>query len=135
MNLEEAIEFIGRHHRGVLATTRGDGLPQLSPVIAVPDGNGRIVVSSRETAYKTKNLLRIPFASLCVIEDKWFGQWIQVEGDVEVLHLPDAMEPLIDYYRRGVGETNWEEYREGMVKERRVLLRMTVVRAGPNVSG
>jgi PPOX class probable F420-dependent enzyme len=135
MDPEEARTFVAAQHRGVLATTRADGRPQLSPVLAVTDGEGRIVVSSRETAYKTRNLLQRPWAALCVFSDSWQGPWVQVEGPVEVLHLPEAMEPLVDYYRRAAGETEWSEYRDRMVSQQRVLLRLDVERAGPNVSG
>lgn len=135
MDLTKAAQFIAVNHRGVLATTRRDGRPQLSPVLAVSDGGGRVVISSRETAYKTRNLVRHPWASLCVFVDEWRGEWVQVEGPTEVVHLPEAMEPLVDYYRRAAGETNWTAYRERMIQERRVLLRMTIERAGPDLSG
>ena len=134
-DIAEAVAFIQEHHRGILATTRRDGKPQLSPVLAVTDAQRRVAISSRESAYKTRNLLRVPFASLCMFEDKWYGKWVQVEGPVEVLHLPDALDPLIDYYRTAAGETDWQEYRERMMTERRVLIRLTVARAGPSVSG
>lgn len=135
MDIEEARAFVATHHRGVLSCTRGDGKPQLSPVLAVTDGEGRIVVSSRETAYKTRNLMQRPWAALCVFSDGWQGPWVQIEGRVEVLHLPEAMEPLVDYYRRAAGETDWDEYRRRMVSEKRALLRISVERAGPKVSG
>lgn len=135
MEVVEAVAFISKNHRAILSTTRKDGLSQMSPVLAVPDGNGKIVISSRVTAYKTKNLLRVPYAALCVVEDKWYGQWVQVEGSTEVVHQPEAMELLIDYYRRAAGETDWDVYRERMIAEQRVLLRLTVERVGPSVSG
>lgn len=135
MDADEARTFVASQHRGVLATARADGKPQLSPVLAVTDGDGRIVVSSRESAYKTRNLLLRPWAALCVFSDSWQGPWVQIEGPVEVLHLPEALEPLVDYYRRAAGETDWDTYRDRMVSERRVLLRIAIERAGPNVSG
>ncbi len=61
---------------------------------------------------------------------------MQVDGVADVLHLPDAMEPLIDYYRSVAGEhPNWNEYRAAMQQEHRVLLRITITRAGPDRSG
>ena len=79
---------------------------------------------------------RTPYASLCVFTDRFFGGWVQVEGEIEVVSLPDAMEGLVEYYRRISGEhPDWDDYRATMVKDRRVLLRMTVRRAGPNRSG
>jgi PPOX class probable F420-dependent enzyme len=136
MDVNQAQEFLRTNHRAVLATRRGDGSPQMSPIVAVVDGDGRIVISSRETAMKTKNIRRDPKISLCVVNDGWFGEWIQVDGTAEVLSLPEAMEPLIDYYRRGAGEhPDWDDYRAAMERERRVLLRITPERAGPNRSG
>jgi hypothetical protein len=59
-----------------------------------------------------------------------------VEGTVEIVELPEAMEPLVDYYRRVSGEhPDWDEYRAAMTKEGRVLLRLTVERSAPHVEG
>jgi PPOX class probable F420-dependent enzyme len=136
MDLDDARDFVRTHHRAVLATSRRDGTPQLSPVAAAVDDAGRVVVSSRETAYKTKNLRRDPRAWLCVMTDGFFGPWVQVEGSVEVLSLPDAMEPLVDYYRAVAGEhPDWDDYRSAMESEQRCLLRVTLLRAGPDRSG
>src|SRR3954471_15883789 len=115
---------------------RRDGTPQMSPVACAVDGDGRVVVSSRETAVKVKNVRRDPRAWLCVFPDTFFGGFVQVEGDVTVLSLPDAMEPLVDYYRAIGGEhPDWDEYRAAMDKEQRVLIRLDLTRAGPDVSG
>jgi PPOX class probable F420-dependent enzyme len=136
MDHDAAREFIREHHRGVLATRRADGGVQQSPVIATVDAQGRVVISSRETAIKTKNLRRDPWAQLCVFTDRFFGEWLYVEGTVEVVSLPEAMEPLIDYYKRFPGENpDWDDYRARMERERRVLLRLTIERAGPDRQG
>lgn len=136
MDVTEALTFIATHHRAVLCTRRADASPQLSPVVAGVDAEGRVVVSSRETAYKVRNLRRDPRASLCVITDGFFGPWVQVDGTAEVVSLPDAMEGLVDYYRAVAGEhPDWDDYRTAMVRERRVLVRITVERAGPDRSG
>lgn len=136
MELDEARTFLTDHHRGVLATRKGDGGIQQSPVIATIDAEGRAVISSRESAYKTRNLRRDPWAQLCAFSDKFFGPWLFVEGTVEVLSLPEAMEPLIDYYERFPGENpDWDDYRARMERERRVLLRLTIERAGPDKQG
>jgi len=136
MDRAAALDFIGQNHRGVLATTRADGTPQMSPVTAGIDDEGHVVISSRETAYKVRHLRALPYASYCGFVDGFFGEWVQVEGPVEVLELPDAMEPLVEYYRRIRGEhPDWQEYRAVMEQERRVLLRLTIERAGPTVSG
>jgi PPOX class probable F420-dependent enzyme len=136
VDLDAAREFIRDHHHAVLATTRRDGSPQLSPVTCAVDDSGAVVVSTRETAAKTKNLRRDPRASLCVLADGFFGQFVQVEGVVTIVSLPEAMEGLVDYYRLVSGEhSDWDDYRAAMIREQRVLLRVDVTRAGPDFSG
>lgn len=136
MDRDEARRFVAENHRAVLATRRADGGAQLSPVLAALDDAGRVVISTRETAYKTRNLRRDPRASLCVFTDGFFGPWVQIDGTVEIVSLPEAMELLVDYYRRLAGEhDDWDEYRRSMEQERRVLVRLTVDRAGPARSG
>jgi PPOX class probable F420-dependent enzyme len=136
MDLERAREFLRAHHRAILATTRADGRPQMSPVVCAVDDEGRVMVSTREPAIKTKNLRRDPRAALCVFTDRFFGDWVQVEGETEIISLPDAMELLVDYYRRVGGEhPDWDDYRAAMARDARVILRVTLTRAGPDVSG
>jgi PPOX class probable F420-dependent enzyme len=136
MDHDAALVFVASHHRAVLATWRRDGGVQMSPVLAGVDAEGRVVVSTRETAMKTRNLRRDPRASLVVLTEGFFGSYVQLEGRVEVLSLPEALEPLVDYYRRVAGEhPDWDEYRAAMRAERRVLLRLAVERVGPSRSG
>ena len=136
MDLDEARDYLRAHHRAVLATLRRDGTPQMSPVMCAVADDGAVVVSSRETAVKTKNVRRDPRAWLCVFPDQFFGGHVQVEGSVTVVSLPEAMDGLVDYYRRLAGEhQDWDDYRRAMEEERRVLLRLDLTRAGPDVSG
>jgi PPOX class probable F420-dependent enzyme len=131
-----ARDFAREHHRAIMITRHADGRPQTSPVLCAVDGAGKIIVSTRETAAKTRNLLRDPQVTFCLFTDAFFGEWVQVDGEAEVLHQPEAMEPLIDYYRMISGEhPDWDDYRESMKRERRVLVRTTITRAGPDVSG
>lgn len=136
MDLDDARDFLRRHHRAVMHTFRRDGGPQLSPVLAVLDDEGRAVVSTRETAVKVANLEHDPRASLCVVTDEFFGPWLRVDGTTEIVRLPEALELLVDYYRRVAGQhDDWDDYRRAMREERRVLLRITLTAAGPTVSG
>ena len=136
MDLDAARDHVRANSRAVLATMRQDGTPQLSPVNAAVDAEGRVVVSSRETAYKVRNLQRDPRAWLCVFSDAFYGPWVQLEGDVTVLSLPDAMEPLVEYYRAVGGEhPDWAEYRAAMEDEQRCLIRLDLTRAGPDRAG
>lgn len=136
MDADKAREFIRQHHRAVVATFRQDGTPQLSPVMVDVDPDGMVVISSRETAMKTKNLRRDPRASVCVMNDGFFGEWVAIDGRAVIVSLPEAMEGLVEYYRRLAGEhDDWDEYRAAMEKERRVLIRIQIDRAGPHKSG
>ena len=136
MEISAALDFVRSHPRTVLTTRRADGSPQLSPVLVTVDDGDHVVVSTRETAYKVKNVRRDPRVSLLVLQDGFFGQWVQLDGTVEVLSLPEAMEPLVDYYRRLSGEhQDWDDYRAAMVREQRCLLRVTVSAAGPDAEG
>ncbi|MFC5138676.1 TIGR03618 family F420-dependent PPOX class oxidoreductase [Actinomycetospora rhizophila] len=136
MDLDEARQVLRDQHRAVLATRRGDGDPQLSPVVVGVDADGAATVSTRETALKTKNLRREARAWLCVLPDGFFGRWVQVEGEVEIVELPDALAGLRDLYRQVSGEhPDWDDFDEAMRRERRVLLRVHLDRAGPDRSG
>jgi PPOX class probable F420-dependent enzyme len=136
VQLDRAREFLRANHRAVLATTRADGRPQLSPVLCGVDSAGRVLISTRETAVKTRNLRRNPLASLCVLTDAFFGGWVQVEGKAELVSLPEAMELLVEYYRLVSGEhPDWDEYRATMQRDRRCVIRIEIDRAGPDISG
>ena len=136
MDLHEALDFLRTNHRSVLIARRPDGEPQPSPVVHGVDGDGRVVVSSREPAYKVRNLRRDPRVTLCAFTDNFFGKWVVVEGHVEIVSLPDAMEPLVELYRSVAGEhPDWDDYREAMVREKRVIIAITPVSAGPDRAG
>jgi PPOX class probable F420-dependent enzyme len=132
MDLDDARGVIREQHRAVLATTRNDGTPHMSPVPVAVDDDGCALVSTRETAAKVGNLRRDPRSWLCVLPDGFFGRWVQVEGRGEIVYLPEAMDGLEDYYRRVAGE---HDYRAAMRRERRVLLRIALDRAGPDRAG
>lgn len=129
---DELLDFLRPRHRGVLVTTRGDGRPQLSPVTMGVDTGGRIVVSSYPERAKVRNLRRRPEASVLALSDEFNGEWVQVDGTAEVLDLPEAVEPLVEYFRVISGEhSDWDEYRRAMVEQGKVLLRVTIERWGP----
>jgi len=120
-----------------MATVRRDGTPQMSPITVSVDADGFAVVSSRETAVKVKNLRRDPRAWICALPDAFFGEpFVQVEGDVTIVDLPDAMDGLVDYYRSVSGEhPDWDDYRAAMERDQRVLIKLAITRAGPDTSG
>jgi PPOX class probable F420-dependent enzyme len=136
MQLDEARAYLREHHHSVLATSRADGRPQLSPVVHGVDDDGRVLISSREPAYKVRNLRRHPRASVCAIPDTFFGRWIQVDGAAEIVSLPEAMDLLVFTYRQIAGDhSDWDDYRAAMERERRVVIRITIEQAGPDRSG
>src|SRR3977135_1415540 len=99
MTPEQAVEFIRTHPRAVLATTRNDGGVQMSPVAVGVDDDGTLLISTRETAVKAKNLQRLPYAVVCVMSDIFYGEWLQAEGPVQLVSMPDALPALERYYR------------------------------------
>jgi PPOX class probable F420-dependent enzyme len=136
VDLEELLDFVRPRHRMLLATTRLDGRPQLSPVTGGVDDAGRIVISTYPARAKVRNLERDPRASVTVFSEDWEGAWVQVDGEAEVLHLPESVDGLVDYFRCIAGEhPDWDEYRAAMVVQGKSLIRITPTRWGPIATG
>jgi PPOX class probable F420-dependent enzyme len=136
VELESLLEFVRPRHRMLIATTRRDGRPQISPVSGGVDEQGRIVIASYPGRAKTRNAERDSRASVLVLSDDWNGPWVQVDGDAEVLHMPDALDGLVDYFRCISGEhPNWDEYREAMRVQDKSLIRIAPTRWGPVATG
>ncbi|MEU8260502.1 PPOX class F420-dependent oxidoreductase [Micromonospora sp. NPDC048999] len=130
------LEFLRPRHRVVLMTTRADGRPQSSPVAGGVDVEGRLVISTYPERAKVANIRRDPRVSACVLSDDWNGPWVQVDGTAEVLDLPDALEPLVEYFRSISGEhPDWDEYRQAMVNQGKSLIRITIETWGPIATG
>ncbi len=133
---EELVAFLRPRHRALLLTRRGAGGPQLSPVTAGVDAQGRVVVATYPQRAKVLNARRTPQVSLCVLSDDWDGPWVQVDGTAEVLDLPGALDAFVDYYRSISGEhPDWDDYRAAMLRQGKVLLRVTPERWGPVATG
>ena len=136
IDLNGLLEFVRPRHRMILVTTRRDGSPQLSPVSGGVDGAGRIVISTYPERAKVTNLRRTPSAAVMVLSDEWNDAWVQVDGSAEVLDLPEALEPLVEYYRSISGEhPDWDEYRQAMLEQGKCLIRITPTRWGPVATG
>jgi PPOX class probable F420-dependent enzyme len=132
----ELLDFLRSRHHGLLATTRRDGRPQLSPVTCGLDGDGRIVVSTYPDRAKARNARLDPRVSICVQSDDWNGEYVQVDGQAEVLDMPDALDGLVDYFRGISGEhPDWDEYRAAMQAQDKSLVRITIERWGPIATG
>jgi PPOX class probable F420-dependent enzyme len=136
VDLDGMLDFVRPRHQMLLATTRTDGRPQISPVSGGVDAEGRIVISSYPARAKTRNAERDARASVLVLSDDWDGAWIQVDGDAEVLHMPEASDGLVEYFRCIAGEhPNWDEYREAMAIQDKSLIRITPTRWSPIATG
>ncbi|MBP2477957.1 PPOX class probable F420-dependent enzyme [Crossiella equi] len=130
------LDFLRTRHHGLLITTRADGRPQASPVACGVDGEGRVVVSTYPDRAKANNARKDARGSIVVLSDDWDGPWVQVDGSLEVLDLPESVEPLVEYYRAIAGEhPDWDEYREAMRKQGKSLIRLTPERWSPVATG
>jgi PPOX class probable F420-dependent enzyme len=136
VTFEQLLAFLRPRSHALLATRRSDGGPQLSPVAAGVDAQGRVLVSTYPARAKVRNARRDERVSLCFLSEDWDDAWVQVDGTAEVLELPEALDAFVEYYRSIAGEhPDWDDYRAAMERERRVLLRITLDRVGPNQSG
>jgi len=137
MQLDRAKEFLKNHHHGVLATRRKNGALQMSPVTCGLDGEGRAVISSRETAYKVNNLRRDPRAALCAFTANFHGGgWTQINGTAEIISLPQSLDTLVYLQRQVYGEhKSWAEFHQRMAREKRVIIRISIESYGPRVRG
>ncbi len=136
VGLSELLDFVRPRHRMVLSTFRADGSLQSSPVTGGVDKQGRLVIASYPQRAKSANIRRTPEASLVVLSDEFNGAYVQIDGDAEVIDLPDAVELLVDYYRAIAGEhPDWDEYRSAMLSQRKCVIRVTPRRWGPVATG
>jgi PPOX class probable F420-dependent enzyme len=136
VDLDRLLEFVRPRHRAILLTRRRDGSPQGSPLTCGVDDSGRLVMSSYPERAKTHNARRAPRVSVLVLSDEWDGPWVQVDGDAEVLDVPEAVEPLVEYFRTISGEhPDWDEYRAAMVRQGKSLIRVTPRRWSPVATG
>jgi PPOX class probable F420-dependent enzyme len=133
---ENLLEFVRPRHKMVLLTPRADGGWQGSPVTAGVDDQGRIVISTYPERAKAANVKRRGRAAVIVLSDDFNGPWVQVDGDAELIELPDAVEPLVDYFRSISGEhPDWAEYRAAMAEQGKALIRITPTRWSPVATG
>jgi PPOX class probable F420-dependent enzyme len=120
----------------LLATSRRDGRPQISPLTGGVDFQGRIVISTYPARAKTRNAESDPRVSVLVLSNDWNGPWVQIDGDAKVLHMPEAADGLFDYFRCISGEhPDWEEYRAAMRSQNKSLIQITPTRWGPIATG
>jgi PPOX class probable F420-dependent enzyme len=129
---DKLLAVISGNSLGVLATIKRDGRPQLSNVSYHFDArSGAIQVSITEPRAKTRNLRRDPRASVLVSSDDGWSYAV-AEGTAEltppaVKPDDDTVEALVELYRNIAGEhPDWDDYREAMVTDRRVVLTLPI---------
>ena len=136
VDFAELLDFIRPRHKMVLTTFRADSSLQSSPVAGGIDGQGRVVIASYPQRAKSVNVRRNPRASVVVLSDEFGGAYVQLDGDAEVIDVPEAVELLVDYYRVIAGEhPDWQDYRRAMLDQGKCLIRVTPRRWGPVATG
>jgi PPOX class probable F420-dependent enzyme len=129
-------EFLRPRHHAVLGTVRSDGGIQMSPVTMGLSPEGSVLISSYPERAKVRNLRRRPEASVCVLSDSFGGAWVQITGAATVVDLPDALDGLVEYFRSISGEhPDWDEYRQAMVTQGKVLVTIEIQGWGPVSTG
>ncbi len=131
-------EFVAGKHRWVLATTRRDGRPQLSLVSGGMTAAGELAVASYPQRAKTINAQRDPRVSVLVLGTEFNDEWVQIDGDARVLHMPDpeAADGLVEYFRSISGEhPDWDEYRQAMADQGKSVILVEPTRWGPVSKG
>ncbi|WP_232675988.1 PPOX class F420-dependent oxidoreductase [Nocardioides sp. R-C-SC26] len=135
-DLATVLAFASTRHHLVLLTRRASGGVQMSPVTGGVDQHGRFVISTYPERAKAVNARRDPEVSVLVLSDEFDDAWVQVDGTAEVIDMPEAVEPLVDYYRCIAGEhSDWDEYRQAMRDQGKSLIRVTPTRSGPIATG
>lgn len=133
---DELLDFVRPRHYATLVTTRRNGRPQVSPVTCGVDEEGRVVISTYPMRAKVANLRREPAVTVLIHSDDWNGPYVQLDGVAEVIDQPDAVEPLVDYFRSISGEhPDWDEYRQAMRDQGKSLIRVTIESWGPIARG
>ena len=136
VELDALLDFVRPRHHATLVTRRSDGMPQMSPVTCGLDAQGRLVVSTYPHRAKARNVRKDTRVSLVVHSDDWDGPYVQIDGSAEVLDMPEALEPLVEYYRCISGEhPDWDDYRDAMRRQDKSLIRVTPERWGPIAEG
>lgn len=137
MEIADVQKFLAANHRGVLVARKRDGWPQITLVTPGIDPEGRVIITSRGTTYKLKNIRRDPKVSMLIMGEQFSGSnYVQLHGIAEIISQPEAMDLLIYWYRQLRGEhKDWDEYRARMKEEQRAVIRITIEKVGPDVRG
>jgi PPOX class probable F420-dependent enzyme len=133
MDEEQARQFVARNTKAVLATIKRDGRPQLSNISYSLDDDGLIKISVTADRAKTRNILRDPRVSLAIQGANW-GEYLVVEGTCEVRDRgEETLAELRHIYERITGKPHpdWQEFNRAMVRDKRVILAISIERLYP----
>jgi PPOX class probable F420-dependent enzyme len=134
MELNTALDFVRSRKNGVLVTLKRDGRPQLSNITYALGGDGIVRISITADRAKFNNLRRDARASLYVSKEDFWG-YVVLDANAQLsppaADVNDAtVEELIVLYRDAAGEhPDWDEYRQAMVSDQRVIVRLHPVHA------
>ncbi|MEP9364123.1 PPOX class F420-dependent oxidoreductase [Nocardioides sp. CN2-186] len=134
MEIEAALGAVRANNQAVLTAIKSDGRPQLSNVVVAVGDDGVLRVSTTADRAKYANLRRTPWAAIHVNGES-FWSYAVVEGDVELSEVAAdphdaAVDELVELYRALGGEhEDWDDYRAAMVRDRRVVVRITPTHA------
>lgn len=136
VDLAGLVEFVSSKSRMVLSTTRQDGRPQMSLVTGTINPEGELLISSYPQRMKTRNAKRNPVVSVAVMGDQFNDAWVQIDGEAEVLDMPEAGEGLVEYFQCIKGEhSDWDEYRQAMADQGKSIIRIRPTRWSPVSTG
>ena len=125
-------EFVSTRHRWVLATTRSDGRPQMSLVTGGMLPSGQLAIATYPERAKARNVRRDPLVSVGVMGDEFNDAWVQIDGTATVIDMPDAADPLVEYFRSISGEhSDWDDYRRAMAEQGKCAILIEPTRWGP----
>ena len=140
MDLTTAIEWARSRKHAVLITLRMDGRAQSSDIVYVVE-DGSFVISLTNTRAKTKNIIRDPRIILHITEPASWS-YLSFDGTVELSDVTTAVDDvtndaLVSYYEAIAGEphSDWDEYRQAMVDEGRLLATFTPTSVVGQING
>jgi len=136
VDLQGLIDFVTGKNQWILSTTRGDGRPQMSLVTGTITPEGDLLIATYPQRVKTRNAKRNPLVSVAVMGDEFNGAWVQIDGEAQVLDMPDAADDLVEYFKCIRGDhSDWDEYRQAMADQGKSVIRIKTTRWSPVSTG
>ena len=126
---DQVRSFLEDNHAAIVASLKKDGTPHVAR-IAVGLVDGELWSSGTQDRVRTGHFRHDPRATLCVMDRSNQYRWLGLETTVDILEGPEAVEQNLTLYRVLAGEPDdVQEYKEAMVKEKRLIYRFNITRA------